>query len=150
MVEIARGHSHPRLFAAVLVISDSRLRAYLLKTLAAEVVVIQVGRRIACYIDVGPAIVVKICDQRSEAIASFCPADMYLAGNVFEISMPIILIERIRFGRQSARSAQNRHALPLALALVPRLRSLLQVKVDIVNHNHVFKTVAVEIQEGAP
>src|SRR5258708_6251002 len=99
------GHAHTCLFAAVFVVGDARLRAYLLKELSGNIVVVKIWRGIAGYVDVGPAVVVKIRNQRAETVATLRPGDMNLVRDIGEISAAVVLIQRYGFRRQSARPA---------------------------------------------
>src|ERR1700747_849744 len=78
---------------------------------------------------------------------------MNLIRNIHEVSVPVILIERERLGRQTARAAHDRFALPLALAGLARVRRMGQVEIHIVHYDKIQKSVSVEIEEraaGAP
>src|SRR5260370_28706250 len=149
MIEVACRHAHSCLFAAVFVVGDARLRAYLLKTLATEVVAVQVWRGIAGHIDVRPSVVVTVGNHRSETVTSLRSGDMNLVRNIREVSVAIVLIQGHRFRRQSTRPAYNRQPLPLTLPLITLPRSLFEVDVPVVNHHEVLITVSVEVEEAA-
>src|SRR6202165_2297848 len=69
--------------------------------------------------------------------------------NINEVSVPVILIERERFGRQTARAAHHRLSFPLALAGLARVRRVGQVEVHIMDDDQIQKSVSVEIEERA-
>ena len=101
-IEVACRHTHSCLFAAVFVVGDAGLPGDLLKALAGQVVIVQVWRGIAGHVDIGPPVIVKIRDQCGETVAALRPGNMHLVGDVGEISVAVVLIQRYRFRRQSA------------------------------------------------
>src|SRR5579864_167766 len=74
---------------------------------------------------------------------------MNLLRNINEVPVPVILIERERFGRQTARAAHDRFSLPLALAGLARVRRMGQVEIHIVDYDKIQKSISVEIEERA-
>src|SRR5258708_29236957 len=102
MIEVACGKSHSCLFGAIFVVGNARLRTYLLKALAGQVVIVQIWRGIEGHVDIGPTVIVKIGDQCGETVAALRSGDVNLVGDISEISVAIVLIQRYRFRRQSA------------------------------------------------
>src|SRR5438552_15046005 len=101
-IEVACRHTHSCLLAAVFVVRYASLPGDLLNALACQVVVVQVWRGIAGHVDIGPPVIVKIRDQCGETVAALRPGNMHLVGDVGEISVAVVLIQRYRFRRQSA------------------------------------------------
>src|SRR2546430_13771567 len=74
---------------------------------------------------------------------------MNLIRNINEVPVSVILIERGRFGRQTARTAHDRSCFPLALVGLARVRRVGQVEIHIVDYDKIQKSVSVEIEERA-
>src|SRR6267154_3031817 len=74
---------------------------------------------------------------------------MNLIRNINEVSVSVMLIERERFGRETARTAHNRSSFPLALAGLARVRRVGKVEVHIMDDNQIQKSVSIEIEERA-
>src|SRR5438270_2327881 len=74
---------------------------------------------------------------------------MNLIRNINEVPVSVILIERGRFGRQTARTAHDRSSFPLALAGLARVRRVGQVEIHVVDYDKIQKSVSVEIEECA-
>src|SRR2546423_12792070 len=72
---------------------------------------------------------------------------MNLIRNINEVPVSVILIERGRFGRQTARTAHDRSSFPLALVGLARVRRVGQVEIHIVDYDKIQKSVSVEIEE---
>src|ERR1700756_296407 len=64
--------------------------------------------------------------------------------------MPVILIQRDGFARQTSRPANHRETLPLALRFLTGMRRVRRIKIEIMNDNQIEKTIAVEINKRAP
>jgi hypothetical protein len=72
-----------------------------------------------------------------------------LIRNINEVSVPVIVIERERFRRETARTAHDPSSFPLALAGLARVRRVVQVEVHIMDNDKIQKPVSVEVEERA-
>src|SRR3954452_15312045 len=64
--------------------------------------------------------------------------------------MPVVLVERQCFRRQSSRPAHDRAPFPLALRFVAGTRRVGEIKIYVVDHDEIERSIAVEIHECAP
>ena len=110
---------------------------------------VQTRGGITCYIDIRPAIIVEVRDQRSEAVIILGGGDMHWSRDIGEVTVPVILIEGDGFCRQTARAADHRQAFPFALRPFSGMRSAGGVKLNVVGNNQVKKPIPIEVQKRA-
>ena len=134
MIEVGCGHAHTGLLTPFVVIGDAGQPTNLLEALSLEVVEVETRRGIARDINIRPAIVVEIPDQRSEAVVILGGRDVHSIRDVGEVPVTIILIERNCFAGQASRTADDGQPLPFALRLLSRMRRLGRIELDVVGH----------------
>ena len=149
MIEVGRRHSHAGLFAPLVVIGDTGQPANLFEALSLEIVEVEARRGIARDVDVRPAIVVEIPNQRSEAVVVLGRRDVHPIRDIGKVPVPIILIEGDRLARQASRTADDRQPLPFALRLFSRMRCLGRIELDVVGHDQIQRSIPVEVHKSA-
>src|ERR1700740_2042059 len=110
---------------------------------------VQTCSGITRHIDIRPAIIVEVRDQRSEAVIILGGGDMHESRDIVEVTVPVILIEGDGFSRQTSRPADHRQPFPFALRPFSRMRSSGGVKLNVVGNNKVKKTIPIEVQKRA-
>src|SRR5262245_17736143 len=108
-----------------------------------------IGSGIAGDINIRPAIVVIVGDDRCERIMTAWGGYSALLRDIDESSVAFIPIEKILSGRQSARAAHDRNSFPHAKLTAAFGRSFIEVEVDIVGDKEVQVSVPVIIQKSA-
>ncbi len=106
--------AHAGLLAASVIEGDPGFDGSFSEGAVVVVVKQQVGRGIAGNIDVGPAVVVEVAGERSEAIVGVGLRDAGRLANVGKSAIPVIVVELTVRSLQAARTAHHRHPLPHA------------------------------------
>src|SRR5580698_3828742 len=148
--KVGRRHPHSSLLAPFVVIGYSGLHANLFETLTLEVVKIKARRGIAGNIDIGPAIVVEIVDQRRKAVIVLGRRDVHAIRDIGKVAVSVILVKRDRLSRQTPRTADDRQALPLALRSFSGVRRLGWVEFNVVDDHKIQRAITVEIHKSTP
>ena len=146
-VVVGRRGAHARLLAAVLVHCESAHEPRLFKCPVAFVVKEQTGRRVAGDIKIGPAVIIEVAGQDGESVILMRCFDAGLFGDIDEVTVPIVVIERHRLPFEASRAAGDRHTFPIAAALGARRRRILSFEIDIVGHHEIEISVAIVIDK---
>src|SRR2546430_6645276 len=89
MIVVERSHAHARLCFAVFVVSKTGGDAGILKRAFVLVVIQNARRRIASYIDVGPAVIVIIERQNAQGVMPLCFADAGWLAHIGECAVAV-------------------------------------------------------------
>src|SRR6266849_5088651 len=149
-VVIRDGSSHARLLAPIFVEGYSCHHRNIGESAIAIVVIKNTWGTIAGYINIWPAIIVKVEGGNAEGIVSTGLVDMSLGGNIHEGPVTAILIQNILRARQTTWSAHHRHALPNARTSLARGWSSGQIESHIICHHQVEATVTIVVNESTP
>ena len=106
--------------------------------------------RVARDVDVGPAVVVVVGGHGRHRIGAAGGGDAGLAADIRERAVAIVAKQLNEPGRQAARTAVHRHALPAAVGVLSRLRQFLERGVEVIGDEQIEVTVAIEVHPRAP
>ncbi len=112
------------------------------------VLVERAGGGIVGDINIGPAIVVEICSQHSEAVGAAGAENSRRVGNVGERAIAVVVIQNVFAALQSRRSARHHYALVKARARFRHGRSR-QIEIDVVGDEQIEFAVAIVVDERA-
>src|SRR5713226_6473839 len=147
-VVIGDGCSHARLLAAIFVECYPSHHRNIGESSIVIVVIKDAWGTIAGYVDIRPAIIVKVEGGNAEGIVSTGLVYVSLGGNIREGPVTAILIQNILRARQTTWSAHHRHALPHARTSLARGWSIGQIEIHIICHHQVEAPVTVVVNES--
>src|SRR5712692_8626960 len=113
-VVIRDGSSHARLLTPIFVERYSSHHRNIGKSSIAIVVIKNTWGTVAGYVDIRPAIIVKVEGGNAERIMSIGLGYVSFDGNIREGPVTTILVQDILRARQTTGSAHHRHAFPHA------------------------------------
>src|SRR5271169_40461 len=140
--------SHPRLLAPLFVERYSSHHRNIGESSIAIVVIKNAGGAVGGYVDIRPAIIVKIKCGNAERIASCGLVDVSLFGDIREGPITAILIQNVFRSRQSARSAHHRYTLPHARTSLARDWSGGRIEIHIICHHQIKVPISVVVNES--
>ena len=141
--------AHARLQTSVGIVGDAGRVAALFERSVVLVAIEQAGGLVAGDIDVGPAVVIEIGDDHAQAVAAAGRQNAGLFGDVGERAVAVVVVERVVRRGQSARAADDHHALPFAILAAAGLRGLIQIEVHVVGDENIEVAVAIVIDKRA-
>src|SRR6266850_7286905 len=147
-VVIRDGCSHARLLVPILVECYASHHRNIGESSIAIVVIKDAWGTIAGYVDIRPAIIVKVEGGNAKGIVSTGLVYMSLGGNICEGPVSAILIQNILRARQTTRSAHHRHAFPHARTSLARGWGSRQIEIYIICHHQVESPVPVVVNES--
>ncbi len=162
VVVITDGESHARLFAPILVERNARRITNLFKRAVALVDVKLVRRRVVDDDQIEQIVVVDVNKRRAKAIVLLRIVYPCLDAHVFKRAVRFLVIERVTFAGQSARTAHHRHAAKLAEVLSDAAgfscfartwRQVVEIDLNVTGNKKIEAPVAVVIApacSGAP
>src|SRR6266852_2753890 len=148
-VVIRDGSSHARLLAPIFVQRYSSHHCNIGESAIAIVVIKNTWGAVAGYVDIRPAIIVKVECGNAEGVASIGLVDVGLGCNIREGPVTAILVQNILRPRQTTWSAHHRHTLPHARTSLARGWSSGQIEIHIICHHQVEAPVTVVVNECA-
>src|SRR5579863_5670886 len=136
-VVISYRRSHASLLATVFVEGRSRSDGDIGECSVMVVAVENAGGAVACDVDVGPAVFIKIKGRNAQRIMSVCAFDVRLRGYVFECAIAFVVVENVLFARQPARAAHHGNAFPYTTCTLTRRWRSGQIEVHIIRDHEV-------------
>src|SRR5579862_2085805 len=141
--------AHTGLPHDVLTETHAAQQAFFAKRAIAIVHEQQSRRRIAGHIDVGPAVIIEISSENTQAIKAFLLEDSRCGRDIAEGAIAIVVIERACLSNEPARAAIYCQTAKHAVGVGTRVKSRLERKIHIMGNKEIKLSVAVVIEEGA-
>src|SRR5262249_51727722 len=107
------------------------------------------GRGIAGDVEIGPAVFVQISGYGGKGVEIPYRADAGLLADVFESSVPAIVIEGCLSKRHAAGTAEDRHSFPFAIRSRAGQRRARQVECLVAGDEQVETAVAIVVEKRA-
>ena len=101
--------------------------------------------RVDGYVDVRPAVVVKIIRHSGERWPRPRLQNAGLFRDIRKAAISVVVVQDVRAAREPLRTARHCHALPLTVPSLAGQGHVIDVQLDIVAHKKVQKTVEVII-----
>ena len=148
-IVVADGDAHAGLLHPVLAQRDAALERFFAERAVVLVAKEPARRRIAGDVDVGPAVVVVVRGHGGHRVRARGGRDARLPADVGERAVAVVVKELHRSGRQPARPAVHRHALPAAVRVLAGFRQLLERRVQVRRDEEIETAVAIVVDPRA-
>ncbi|HLH04233.1 MAG TPA: hypothetical protein VKX25_15825 [Bryobacteraceae bacterium] len=122
VIAIGRGGTHAGLLASVFVDRNRGRESDLFKGAVAFIVKKDSWRRIAGNVKIGPALVIEIAGEDTEAKIVARRFYASFARYIFEMSMVVVVIQAHDFAIEAARTASYRNTFPVTATLLAGTR----------------------------
>src|SRR3954468_15334581 len=107
------------------------------------------GLRVDGYIDVRPAIIIKVIGDRSDRIARPRLQDACLLADIRESSISVVVIKNVSIAGKAAGAAHHWYAFPLAICRLTRSSGFRWIEFDVITDEQIKMTIPVVIEPGA-
>src|ERR1700727_3029551 len=148
-IVIAHPNAHSRLLHAVVAECHSAQHTFFAERSIVVVHEKQTRGGIAGNKDVGPSVFVEIGSDYRHPIGPRRARNPRLLAHVGEGPVAVVTVSRVSSGGQSARSALNRDALPIAIYVLARHRRVLERETYIVGNEEIEVAIPIVVKETA-